>query len=142
MRCLGLTLAIALGACNNIAAMREYDARVEEANTAYPQNYKAEILAFVRTYLNDPTQIRDALISDPVIKPADGANRYVVCLRYNAKKTGGQYAGSKDNIVIFRQGRLNRMIDGARDPREGREVREQCKDVPLKPFAELEHLSR
>ena len=140
--CLVLILAIALGACSNIESMREAAARDEQANTVYPQNYKVEILSLMRTYLNDPTQIRDARVSEPVIKTVDNASRYVVCLRYNAKKSGGQYAGSKDSIVTFRQGRLNRIIDGARDPREGRETREQCKDVPLRPFAELEHLSR
>ncbi len=148
MRCLVLTLtliltlATTLGACSNIEAIREFAARNEAANTVYPQNYKAEILAFMRTYLNDPTQIRDALISDPVIKPVGSSNQYVVCLRYNAKKTGGQYAGSKDNIINFRQGRLDRIIDSGRDPREAREAREQCKDVALKPFGELEKLTR
>ena len=123
-------------------ALREETARNEYVNTILPQNYKSEILAYMRTYLNDPTQVRDALISDPVIKPVDGADRYIVCLRYNAKKSGGQYAGNKDNVITFREGRFNRMIDGIRDPREGREAREQCKDVPLKPFPELERLTR
>ena len=141
MRALCAVIALMAGACSNIEAMREVAARNEYVNTVYPKNYRSEIVSFMRTYLNDPTQIRDAQISDPVIKPLDGADRYVVCLRYNAKKDGGQYAGSKDNIVTFREGRLNRMVDG-REGRETREIREQCKDVPLKPFAELEHLSR
>ena len=142
IRCFVLTLAIALGACSNIEGMREAAARSERENTVYPQNYKAEILSFMRTYLNDPTQVREAHISDPIIKTADTANRYIVCLRYNAKKSGGQYAGSKDSIVTFRQGRLDRIIDSARDPREVRETREVCKDVAMKPFIELERLTR
>jgi len=41
----------------------------------YPDNYKADILAFLRTYLNDPAQIRSAAISEPALKPgATGAN--------------------------------------------------------------------
>ena len=154
---LAFSLAVTLGACSSIESMREAAARNEWANTIYPQNYKAEILALMRTYLNDPTQIRDAQISDPVVKQLESSKRYIVCLRYNAKKSDGQYAGSKVNIVTFRQGRLDRIIDSLRTPRSGRagretaegaetsearETREQCKDVPLKPFAELEHLSR
>ena len=144
-RCTALALAIVLTACSNIEAMREAAALNEQANTVYPKNYKAEILSFMRTYLNDPTQIRDAAISDPAIKTVDGMDRYIVCVRYNAKKGSGQYAGTKDNIVTFRQGRLDRIIDTVRDPRdrrEGREIRETCKDMAMKPFAELERLVR
>ena len=138
---LAVPLVLLLGACGHFEAMQEAVALDEQANTVMPQNYKPEIISFMRTYLNDPTQIRGALISDPVIKNIDG-NRYIICLRYNAKKSNGQYAGNKDGIVTFRQGRLDRMIDGVRDPRENRQIREQCKDVALKPFPELEHITR
>jgi hypothetical protein len=136
------TIAIPLGACAQYEAIREEAARNEKANTVMPQSYKAEILAFMRTYLNDPSQVRDAYISEPVIRPLDGSNRYIVCLRYNAKRSDGKYAGNKDNVITFRDGRLNRIIDGGRDPREGREAREQCKDVPMTPFVELQRLTR
>ena len=142
MRSLTLILILMLGACSNIDAWRENVARNEEANTVFPQNYKSEILSLMRTYLNDPTNVRDAFVSEPVLKSFDGANRYLVCLRYNAKKSGGQYAGNKESIMTFRQGRLDRIVDATRDPRESRQARELCKDVAVKPFAELEHLSR
>jgi hypothetical protein len=127
--------------CSQYDAYREYVASNERANTTEPQNYKPEILALMRTYLNDPTQVRDAFISEPVIKSVEGADRYIVCMRYNAKKSDGKYAGNKDVIVTFRDGRLNRLID-TRDPREVRQTREQCKDIPLKPFVELQQLTR
>ena len=142
MRSLILALALMLGACSNIDTWRENVARTEEANTVFPHNYKSDILSLMRTYLNDPTNVRDAFVSEPVLKSFDGANRYLVCLRYNAKKSGGQYAGNKETIMTFRQGRLDRIVDATRDPRESRQARELCKDVPVKPFAELEHLSR
>lgn len=137
-----LCLVLALAACSNYDAWRENAARNEAANTVYPENYKADVLSLMRTYLNDPTQIRDASISDPMLKTIDGASRYAVCVRYNAKKGGGQYAGSRDGLVTFRQGRLDRVFDPARDPRDAREIREQCKDTAMKPFVELERLSR
>ena len=142
MRNLILVLIMTLGGCSNIDAWRENAVRNEEANKVFPQNYKTEILSLMRTYLNDPTNVRDAVVSEPAIKSFDGADRYVVCLRYNAKKIGGQYAGNKEAIMTFRQGRLDRIVDAIRDPRETRQARELCKDMALKPFAELEHLTR
>lgn len=142
MRNLILALAIVLGACSNFDAWRNETARNDEANKVLPTNYKTDILALMRTYLNDPTNVRDASVSEPAIKTFENADRYVVCLRYNAKKSGGQYAGSRDTIVTFRQGRLDRIIDVAREPREARQARELCKDMAMKPFPELEKLSR
>lgn len=136
MRNLMLALLLTLGACSNYSAWREAVGSSERANTTYPQNYKTEIIALLRTYLNDPSQVRDAFISEPAIKTVDGGDRYAVCVRYNAKKSGGQYAGNKENVMTFREGRLDRIIDTAR------EAREQCKDAAYKPFAELERLSR
>jgi hypothetical protein len=112
--------------------MRAYE-RNEQANTTPPANHKADIVALMRTYLNDPAGVRDAFVSEPTLRTFDNASRYVVCLRYNARKSNGQYAGSKDSLVLFRDGRLDRIVDNAR---------EQCKDASYQPFRELELLSR
>ena len=87
----------------------------------------------MRTYLNDPTGVRDAFISEPALRTLENVDRYTVCLRYTARKGGGQYAASKDSLVLFRDGRLDRIIDTAR---------EACKDAAYQPFPELERLSR
>ena len=142
MRYLILALVIALGACSNVDAWRDEAVRNDEANKVPPSNYKSEILSLMRTYLNDPTNVRDASVSDPAIKSFDGAERYLVCLRYNAKIGGGQYAGNKETIVTFKQGRLDRIVDSTREPREARQARDLCKDMAMKPFPELEKLSR
>ena len=142
MRYLILALAVALGACSNVDAWRDEVSRNDEANKVFPANYKTEILALMRTYLNDPTNVREASVSEPAIKSFENADRYLVCLRYNAKKGGGQYAGNKETIVTFKQGRLDRIVDATRDPREARQARELCKDMAMKPFPELEKLSR
>src|SRR5262249_33386874 len=78
MRGLILVLAVMLAGCSRYEAYREAIARNEAANTPYPPNYRSEILTLLRPYLNDPTQVRDAYISDPVIKTIDGAGRYAV----------------------------------------------------------------
>jgi hypothetical protein len=142
MRHLILALTIALGACSNVDAWRDEVARNDEANKVFPANYKTEILALMRTYLNDPANVREASVSEPVIKSFENADRYLVCLRYNAKKGGGQYAGNKETIVTFKQGRLDRIVDATREPREARQARELCKDMAMKPFPELEKLQR
>ena len=142
MRNLTVVIFVILGACSNLDDWRYAAARNEEANAVYPQSYKADITSLLRTYLNDPTNIREAFISEPVSKTFNGASRYVVCVRYNAKKSGGQYAGSKENLFTFRQGRLDRVVDSIRDPREAREARELCKDLAMVRFTELEHLTR
>ncbi len=142
-----LVLPLVLSGCAQIAALRDEAARNEQTAAVFPQNYRAEILSLMRTYLNDPRQVRDAFVSEPQVRPFDGVRRYVVCLRYNARRSDGRYAGVKENLVLFRFGRLERLVDPirptseSREAREAAEVREHCRDMELKPFAELERLS-
>lgn len=126
-----LALAITLAGCNS-EWMRDRD-RAIQANTASPISYRADIVAFMHTYLNDPTGVKDAFISEPALRTLENVDRSSVCLRYTARASNGQYAASKDSVVLFRDGRLDRIIDNAR---------EQCKDAKYQPFPELEHLSR
>jgi hypothetical protein len=130
-RGLAPVLALLLAACSS-DAMRQRE-RSEQAYAAPPVNPRVDILAFMRTYLNDPTRVRDAFLSEPVLRPIDGVNRYSVCVRYNARDGSGRYTGSKDSLVLFRDGRLDRMIDSAR---------EHCRDQKLLPFPELERMTR
>ena len=56
-----------------------------EANIP-PTDYKREILVTLTSALGDPTNLRDAFISDPVLTPlAGGEGRYTVCVRFNAR---------------------------------------------------------
>jgi hypothetical protein len=134
MRGFVFALALVLGGCAAVESMNDQKRFEGEINVA-PANYKTDILAAMRTYLNDPSNVRDAYLSEPALKGVDGGTRYMSCVRYNAKKTGGQYAGSRDSIITFRAGRLDRVIDGP-------SVREQCKDAAYTRFPELEQLSR
>ena len=98
-----------------------------------PVNYKPELLAYLRTYLNDPTGVRDAYITEPSLMAVGGTQRYVSCLRFNAKNSVGKYEGSKDRVVAFLAGRFD-TVALARD--------EQCKTANWQPFPELEKLRR
>ena len=85
-------------------------------------SYRADIVAFMHTYLNNPVGVRDAFISEPALRTVEGASRNSVCLRYTARKSDGQYAPSKDSLVIFRQGRLDRVVDNAPRGVQGRRL--------------------
>jgi hypothetical protein len=130
---LGLCAAAALAGCLTDQAREGGEAR----GTVLPENYKAEIIAFMRTYLNDPANVRDAFITEPAIKQVGGRSQYAACVRYNAKNTDGRYAGSRDSLALFDRGRFDRMVDqfpkGAVHP---------CVDADYKHFPELEALKR
>jgi len=106
----------------------------EQGDThAYPENYRAEILAAMHAYLNDPSGIRDASISEPMLKEVGYATRYVVCLRFNGKRDNGNYAGVKQIEAVFLAGRFQDFVDAPREP---------CLTATYAAFPELEQLKR
>jgi hypothetical protein len=108
----------------------EFRAPPESANIE-PKNYRAEILAGLRVALKDPGSVRDAAISQPALKWMGAGNRYVVCIRMNAKNSYGGYTGLTETIGIF----LNGKLHGLEAPEIG-----QCRGVTYQPFPELEKL--
>ncbi len=138
IRCAGFIvgLALSLGACAGQHRSGAYGS-TEEINV-FPTNYKTDIQAAMHVYLNDPTDIRDAMISEPVLKPATVAmpGRYVACLRFNAKRTATVYAGMKEIAAVFLAGRFDQFIDS---PKEEQEL---CANAAYTPFPELQTLSR
>jgi hypothetical protein len=94
----------------------------------YPDNYRAELIAFLQTYLNDPTNVRDAQIAAPELRDVGSTNRYVVCLKYNAKNNDGRYVGMKENVAVYLRGRFNQMVIA---------TGETCKGATYTPFLEL-----
>ena len=133
MRWLIVSIPLLLAGCSSEwTSQRTFTA---EVNSVYPKNYKSEIVALMRTYLNDPTDVRNAYVSEPAQKTIDGVSRYAVCVRYNAKTTRGQYAGSRDAMVLFRSGRLDRIVDNPM-------ARQQCREASYAPFPELQQISR
>ncbi len=99
----------------------------------YPANYKSEILAAMHAYLNDPTGIREPAVSEPMIKSIGNSDRYLVCVRFNGKRRGSEYAGVKDVGALFIAGRFDRFIES---------VREQCAGAAYASFPELGLLTR
>ena len=97
----------------------------------YPADYRKEILDTMRGALPDVYKIRDAGISEPQLVAVEQEQRYVVCVRANARDAYGRYPGAKDHIGYFYAGHLNMLLDA----KPG-----QCERVVYKPFPELERL--
>jgi hypothetical protein len=93
-------------------AMSSFGSKKEAAvdpNT-YPTRYRQEVSQFMRTYLNNPRNVRDAFISEPALKPVAGPPRYVSCVRYNPRGTGDQYEGITERAAIFFSGDITQFI--------------------------------
>lgn len=107
-----------------------------DAQNVYPQDYKADLVAFLRTYLNDPTHVHNAGLTQPVLKDVGQGQRYVACLRYNARDMDGKYPGPKEGAAVYVSAKLDRFVDAKVA------VRELCKDAVYAPFPELGNLTR
>jgi len=133
-------VALALAACaHEIGPSADELKTAWEAQNVYPAGYRTDILAFMRTYLNDPTRVRSASVSTPQLKPLgpdERGERYVACVRYTARNTDGKYSPPKEGAATFVSGKLDRFLDLPRD------ARELCKDAAFAPFFELEKLTR
>jgi len=125
-----VAIAFCLVACSTFGP---HGSRDDPSATIYPDHYKAELLAFLQSYLNDPTNVREAQITDPVLRQVNSTDRYVVCLKYNAKNSDGRYMGIKESIAVYLRGRFNQLVDATGDI---------CKGATYQPFPELAALKR
>jgi hypothetical protein len=99
----------------------------------FPKNYRAEVQAFLKTYLNDPVGVRDAVMAEPVERVVGGRQRYVTCLRFSARESDGGYREPRERAILFVDGRLDRIVENAAEP---------CAGVAYAPFPELEKMTR
>ncbi|MEH2543291.1 MULTISPECIES: hypothetical protein [unclassified Bradyrhizobium] len=99
----------------------------------FPKNYRTEVLAFLKTYLNDPVGVRGAVMAEPTERVVGGRLRYVVCLRFSPRESDGGYREPRERAILFVDGRLDRIIENAAEP---------CAGLAYAPFAELEKLTR
>lgn len=124
--CLLSVLAVGLTGCSGSGSKQP-----EENPNVFPADYKNEILLTMTSTLDDPTNVRGAFISEPVLRQAGKEERYVVCVRSDSRNANKQYTGSMDRIGYFYAGHLNQLIDA---------TKEQCGNAAYKPFPELEKL--
>lgn len=115
----------------NLAGCTSSSKPAEEDPNVFPTNYKSEILNTMTSMLDDPTNVRGAFITDPVLRTTGTEQHYVVCIRSDSRNVAAHYTGSKDRIAYFYGGYLNQLVDA---------TKEQCGNAPYKPFPELEKL--
>jgi hypothetical protein len=135
-RCLAiLLLPVALAAClgNQDARSISFTDDRGVSDQPYPNNFRSEILAFMRTYLNNPVGVREAAMAEPVQRTVGGRQRYISCLRYVAREADGTTRGVGERAVVYVDGRLDRLTENAS---------ELCVGSAYAPFPELEKLTR
>jgi len=104
-----------------------------DANQPFPNNYRTETLAFMRTYLNNPVGVHDATMADPVQRTVGGRLRWIACVHYSERQADGSYREPRERAVVFVGGRLDRVA-----PNSG----ELCAAAAYAPFLEMEKMSR
>jgi hypothetical protein len=125
--CLLSALAVGLIGCSSSSSKQP-----EENPNIFPADYKNEIIYTMTNSLEDPTNVRGAFISEPILRPAVGKDeRYVVCVRSDSRNANRQYTGSTDRIGYFYAGHLNQLVEA---------TKEQCDNAAYKPFPELEKI--
>jgi hypothetical protein len=128
---LPITLAACAGSDDSRSVAYTDDRGV--ANQPYPDNYRAESLAFMRTYLNNPVGVHDAAIAEPVQRTVGGRQRYVSCLRFTPRESDGSYHEMRERAILYIDGRLDRMVENASDV---------CAGAVYAPFPEMAKLTR
>jgi hypothetical protein len=128
-------LPIALAACasSDDSKSISYTDDRGVSNQPFPANYRAEILAFMRTYLNNPVGVHDAAMADPVQRTVGGRLRYVSCLRFVPRESDGSYREVRERAILYVDGRLDRVVENASEP---------CAGAVYAPFPDLEKMTR
>jgi hypothetical protein len=130
-----LLLPVALAACAGGDEGRSitYTDDRGVANQPFPNNYRTELLAFMKAYLNNPVGVRDAALAEPVQRTVGGRLRYVTCLRFTPRESDGSYRELRERAVLYVDGRLDRIIENASEP---------CAGATYASFPELEKMTR
>jgi hypothetical protein len=132
---LGAGLAACLAACAGSDDVRNISFTDDRsgANQPYPNDYRPQLLAFLKTYLNNPVGVRDAVIAEPAQRTVGGRLRYVSCLRFSTRDSGGNYRDARERAVVYVDGRLDHVVEKAG---------ELCAGSSYAAFPELEKLTR
>ena len=130
-----LLLPVALAACAGSEDSKSitYTDDRGVANQPYPNNFKVEILSFMKTYLNNPVGVHEAAMADPVQRVVGGRLRYVSCLRFTPRESDGSYREPRERAILYVDSRLDRVVDNASEP---------CAGAVYAPFPELEKMVR
>jgi hypothetical protein len=99
----------------------------------FPDNFRSDTLALMRSYLNNPVGVREASMADPVQREIGGRQFYISCLHFTPRESDGSYKVMRERAVVFVNGRADRVVDRAG---------ELCAGAVYAPFPELEKMAR
>jgi hypothetical protein len=130
-----MLLPVALAACAGGGDSRSISFTNDRgvADQPFPNNYHAELLAFMKTYLNNPVGVHDAAMAEPVQRTIGGRLRYVSCLRFTPRESDGSYRDPRERAIVYVDGRLDHVVDNAG---------EVCAGAVYAPFPDLEKMTR
>jgi len=125
-------LPLVLAACTTDEGASSF-LPTDDKPQAFPANYRPEILAFMRTYLNNPVGVREGALAEPVQRTVGGRVRYVACVQYAERQPDGTYREPRDRAILFVNGRLDRVLPSGGD---------ECAGAVYAPFPDLEKMQR
>jgi len=143
---LATALAVALASCGS-DGMSQLRLAPEDRPNVFPTNYRTEMVAGMRSYLTDPTNIRDASVSEPVLAEVGRQRRYSACVRFSARDAQGRYT-ERRVLGIFSSGRFDQFFelsdstDTAVREAMTKIMTERCGAVEYRRFPELEVIKR
>jgi hypothetical protein len=134
-RYLAMVLPLALAACgtSDDSHIISFTGDRGVADQPFPGNYRTEVLAFMKTYLNNPAGLHETGLAEPVQRTVGGRLRYVNCIRYAAKEADGSYREPRERAIVYVDGRLDRVAENSN---------ELCAGSTYAPFPELAALTR
>ncbi|MGA2895093.1 MAG: hypothetical protein ABSE22_19680 [Xanthobacteraceae bacterium] len=115
-------LAITAAGCSDFGGSKTKTPAAPVDANAFPADYRAQLVAFLRQSLTTRPDFRGALISQPVLKPIGDSQHYMVCMQFGSR---GQPA---TKVAIYLYGQMTQFVDAAQG---------QCSDAAYQPFTEL-----
>jgi hypothetical protein len=119
LACVLILLLAAVAGCSDSGFWGKPEKAVDP--NAYPENYKKDMLAYVKTHPAELLNAREASISTPALKQFGTQSRYFACLRVNGPDW------RKEKMLVFYSGGINQFIDAG----------DQCGAAAYQPFPEL-----
>jgi hypothetical protein len=118
--CISILLVAAVAGCSDFSLWGKPDKPIDP--NVYPENYKKDVLTYLKAHPAEMLNVREASISAPALRQFGSESRFFACLRVSGPDW------RKDKTVIFYSGGINQFIDAEGD---------QCGAAPYQPFPEL-----
>jgi hypothetical protein len=128
-RCVIVVLCAVLAGCSGGSGVGSFlSANKAPDDSQPPKNPRKEIADLLSTSLEDPTNIKDAFITEPMKQPS---GLYYLCVKFNTRDANRQYKGIEERVAYFHQGVLNQLV-----PAEP----SQCAKAAYQPYPEITKL--